>query len=71
EDWTAIREIGQSNGSVNWRVEGIRSDGSVGYSETWTFVIIEPAEIATGITNEDTDNSGGGGPCFISTAAFD
>jgi hypothetical protein len=52
-------------------VEGIRSDGSVGYSETWTFVIIEPAEIATGITNEDTDNSGGGGPCFISTAAFD
>ena len=69
EDWEAIRTIGQRNGSVHWRVEGVRSDGSVSYSETWSFTIYEPGEIATGITNEDTDGSGGG-PCFIGTAAF-
>jgi len=71
EDWKAIRTIGQQNGSVHWRVEGVRSDGSVSYSETWSFTIKEFGEVATGITNEDTDGSGGGGPCFISTAAFD
>ncbi len=69
EDWEAIRTIGQRNGSVHWSVEGVRSDGSVSYSETWSFIIKEPGEIATGITNEDTDGSGGG-PCFIGTAAF-
>ena len=72
EDWKAIRTIGQRNGSVHWRVEGVRSDGSVGYSETWSFTIKEFGEVATGITNEDTDDSGsGGGPCFIGTVAFD
>jgi hypothetical protein len=71
EDWKAIRTIGQRNGSVLWKVEGVRSDGSVSYSETWSFIIQEPGEIATGITNEDTDGSGGGGPCFIGAAAFD
>jgi hypothetical protein len=70
EDWEAIRTIGQRNGSIHWRVEGVRSDGSVSYSETWSFIIKEPGEIATGITDEDTDGSGGG-PCFISAAAFD
>jgi beta propeller repeat protein len=70
EDWKAIRTIGRRNGSVHWRVEGVRSDGSVSYSETWSFIIKEPGEIATGITNEDTDGSGGG-PCFIGAAAFD
>ncbi len=70
EDWEAIRAIGQRNGSVRWRVEGVRSDGSVGYSETWSFTIQEFGDVATGITNENTDGSGGG-PCFISTAAFD
>jgi beta propeller repeat protein len=69
EDWEAIRAIGQRNGSVHWRVEGVRSDGSVSYSETWSFTIKEFEDVATGITNEDTGGSGGG-PCFISTAAF-
>jgi hypothetical protein len=71
EDWKTIRAIGEKNGSVLWRVEGVRSDGSVGYSETWSFTIKEFEDVATGITNEDTGDSGSGGPCFISTAAFD
>ncbi|MBW2174295.1 MAG: hypothetical protein JRF64_06575 [Deltaproteobacteria bacterium] len=69
EDWKAIRDVGQRSGSVLWRVEGVRSDGSVSYSETWSFTIKEFGEVATGITNEDTDGSGG--PCFIGAAAFD
>jgi hypothetical protein len=51
-------------------VEGIRSDGSVSYSETWSFTIKEFGGVATGITNEGTDGSSGG-PCFIGTVAFD
>ncbi len=70
EDWEAIRAIGQKNGSVHWMVEGIRSDGSVGYSETWSFTIQEFGEVATGLANDDTDGSGGG-PCFIGTVTLD
>lgn len=68
EDWEAIRRIGQISGSIRWMVEGILSDGSVRYSEMWIFMIKEPVEITTGITDENTDGSNRG-PCFVGTAA--
>jgi hypothetical protein len=70
ESWGTIRTMARTYGVVYWRVEGMNTEGSVSYSETWSFIIKEPGEIATGITNEDTDGSGGG-PCFIGTVAFD
>ena len=68
EDWGAIRAIGQSNGSVYWRVEGKGSDESVSYTETWSFTIQEDGVTATATT---TGSGGDSGPCFIGTAAFD
>ena len=70
ESWGTIRTIARTYGVVYWRVEGMNTEGSVSYSETWSFTIKEFGEVATGITNEDTDGSGGG-PCFIGTVAFD
>ena len=66
EDWGAIRAIGQSNGRAYWRVEGMGSDESVSYTETWSFTIQEDGVTATATT---TGGSGDSGPCFISTAA--
>jgi len=70
DEWGAIRAIEVNNGNVYWRVAAKGENGSVSYSETWSFTIKEFGEAATGVANEDTDGSGGG-PCFIGAAAFD
>jgi hypothetical protein len=54
EDWEAIRTIGQSNGTVYWSVEGVRSDGSVSYSETWRFTIQEDVDTGTDTPTDPT-----------------
>ena len=69
EDWGAIRTTEQEDGRVYWRVEAKGSDGSVNYSETWSFTIQEDGVTATATTTGGDSDSGGGGPCFIDTAA--
>ncbi len=74
EDWAPIRTIDQENGCVYWRVEAKGSDGSVNYSETWSFTIFEDAATGTqAATGQDaaSNDSAGGGACFIGAAAFD
>jgi beta propeller repeat protein len=72
-DWGAIRTIEQENGRAYWRVEGKASDGSVSYSETWSFMIQEDGVTATATTTggsgANTRGGGDSGPCFIGTAA--
>jgi len=72
--WGTIRTIEETNGAVYWRVEGMDAEGGVSYSETWSFTIHDNGtDITTAYTSEDTntDDGGGGGPCFIGTLSFD
>jgi hypothetical protein len=68
-DWGAIRTIEQENGRAYWRVEGKASDGSVSYSETWSFTISDGGHAGMATATGSGGDSGGGSPCFIGTAA--
>jgi hypothetical protein len=67
ESWGTIRTMARTYGVVYWQVEGMSTEGSASYSETWSFTIYEGGVAAT------TTTGGGGdsGPCFIGTVAFD
>jgi hypothetical protein len=71
EEWQAISTIDQENGRVYWRVEAKSSDGSVSYTEMWSFTIDErvgSAGIAKAAKTDDSSgDGGGGGKCFIDT----
>jgi Tol biopolymer transport system component len=66
ESWGTIRTMARTYGVVYWRVEGMNTEGSLSYSETWSFTIYD------GVTATTTTGGGGdSGPCFIGTVAFD
>jgi hypothetical protein len=70
EQWKAIGEMQDDNGTVYWRVEGRDAVGSVSLTETRKFTIDEPSTSPVAAVEENADDmtASGGKSCFIDTA---
>jgi len=67
EQWKAIREIQEGNGTVYWRVEAKDAEGGVSFSEVRNFTIDEPGAIIRAAVEPDAKDTTVGTSCFIET----